>query len=132
MAPTGVQIQGLTKLVSNMQKLGVEADDLKGAFSRIGSRAESHMQSIAPKRTGDLAGSVRQSRRKNSVYIRIGFKNTHRGRWSPYAPIIVFGWPARGISPNPFPFRTVAVYGQWAAREVEKELNKLIRQKGLD
>jgi hypothetical protein len=128
---TVVEVVGLREVVRNLERLGTQAEDLKGAFSRVGAKAESHAQSTAPRRTGDLAASVRQSKRKNSVYLYAGKARTHPGRWSPYGPIVHFGWGRRGIEAQPWMYRTVAVWGPWAAQEVEREMQALIRKLGF-
>ena len=121
-----VEVVGLRKVVTQLQRLGTQAEDLKGAFTRIGSRAVTHAQRGAPKRTGRLAGSVRQSRRKNSVYLYAG-----RARL-PYAGPIHFGWPARNIKANPWMYRTVDDVGPWAVKELEREIATLIRRLDLN
>jgi len=125
---TSVRVDGINTVVRQMQRLGVEAEDLKGAFQRVGAKAEGHAQSIAPKRSGALAASVRQSKRKNSVYLYAGY-NSNR---LPYAAVIHFGWPSRNIEAQPFMYRTVQVWGPWAVGEIEREMNTLIRKLDLD
>lgn len=126
-----VEIEGLRQVVRNLERLGVESKDLKGAFQRVGAKAEQHGQATAPRASGDLAASVRQSKRKNSVYIYAGRNRTHRNRWSPYAGVIHFGWGKRGIEPQPWLYNTVRVWGAWAAKQVEVEMQRLIQRKGF-
>lgn len=123
----GVEVVGLNRVVRNMQRMGVSVEDLKGAFTRIGSRAESHAQSTAPRVSGALAGSVRQSRRKNSVYLYAGYNSKRL----PYAAVIHWGWPRRNIEGNPWMHRTVGVLGTWSVGEMQRELDSVIRRYGF-
>lgn len=122
---TSVRVEGIRRVISQMERLGVDVKDLKGAFQRIGSRAEAHAKGEAPVLTGRLAGSVRQSKRKNSVYLYAGRKSI------PYAGVIHFGWPARNITSNPFMYRTVGALGPGAVKEIERELQMLIDRRGF-
>lgn len=62
---------------------------------------------------GELARSVRYGAAQRYGYVSIGNSKTE------YTKPIVFGWPAHGIAPNPFPYdaleaktaEVVALYG---------------------
>lgn len=119
----GVEVKGLRKIVRSMEKLGVETEDLKGAFTRIGARALSTANAGTPIKTGALLKSNRQSKRKNAVYLLSGYKATFYARFVHYGTISM---PAR-----PYLADAVRKDGKWAVNELEKELAKLINGVGL-
>src|SRR5215468_8032398 len=67
--------------------------DVHGQIAQIQATAG---QSLAPKRTGMLAGSIRPTRQAARVVIKAG------GARVPYAAVIHWGWPAHGITANPW------------------------------
>lgn len=118
-----VEVKNLNKVLRRMKKLGVEMRDLKDAFQRIGARVTSDAQSGAPVRSGRLSGSVRQSRRQNSVYIRAGGKRTY------YAPYV--HWGTKEIRKNQWMTRAAQKNAKYALRELETEMQQLINQLGV-
>jgi hypothetical protein len=50
----------------------------------------------APVRSGKLEGTIRAGRGKTKAVVRAG------GARAPYAGVIHYGWPARGIAAQPF------------------------------
>jgi hypothetical protein len=120
-----VYIKGLNETVRSMERLGVEAQDLRDAFGRITELAYGAAQRHVPRgRTGKLAGGIRKSRRKNAAVL-------YQGRRSPvYMPYAMFGaktWP------RPVPYLYMArsdVEGQ-VQPLIERELNTLISRLGL-
>ena len=119
-----VTIEGLNQTVRTVKKLGVEAADLKDAFSRIGSRATSKVKSATPVGTGRLKATVKQSRRQNSVYISAGSKRAY------YGPFV--HWGTHTIKGNPWMTRVANAEAPHALDELQKELDQIIRQLGLD
>lgn len=118
-----VEVTGLNKVLRQMKKLGVEARDLKDAFQRIGAKVTADATSGAPVRSGRLAGSVRQSRRQNSVYIRAGGKRTY------YAPFV--HWGTKDIKRNRFMTRAAEKNAGFALRQLEYEMQGLINKLGI-
>lgn len=92
----GFRVEGLNKLTRDLSALGLDVEDLKGAFAPIAAEGARLAASFAPKRTGALAGSIRGNRAKNKAVVAAG-----RAR-VPYAGPINYGWPKRGIAPSGF------------------------------
>ena len=90
------RVGGIRDLVRDLQRLGLTVDDLKGAFGAIAAKGAKTAESLAPKRSGALAASVRGNRAKNKAIVTAG-----RAR-VPYAGPINYGWPARRIQPSLF------------------------------
>lgn len=120
----GVQVVGLRKVVTQMQKLGVKAEDLKGAFTRIGTRALSTANAGTPVRSGALKSSNKKSKRKNSVYLYSGNKRANYAIYPHYGTMYQ--------SAQLYLTKVVEKDGPWAVREIEKEMSQLISQLGLD
>lgn len=118
-----VEVKNLNKVLRQMKRLGVEMRDLKDAFQRIGAKVTADATSGAPVRSGRLSGSVRQSRRQNSVYIRAGGKRTY------YAPYV--HWGTKEIRKNPWMTRAAQKNAKYALRELETEMQQLINQLGV-
>lgn len=120
----GVQIKGLRKVITQIEKLGVESEDLKGAFQRIGARAISTANAGTPVASGALKASNRQSKRKNSVYLYSGKAKTKYARFVHYGTIY--------MNERPYLYAAVEKDGPWAVRELENEIDKLITKLGLN
>jgi len=124
MANTAVQIEGLNKVTRALKKYGVSVEDLKGAFTKIGTRLEVGAKQRTPFRSGKFQGSIRQSRRQNSVYLYAG------GRRAMHAPYVEFGTKyQRAQEPMQ---RTFRANKRWGLQQIELEINTLIRKYGLD
>ena len=96
-----VKIEGLSKLQRDLRKLSTDALDLnKEEFletnKRIAEIIIGESKKYVPVLTGALAQSVRNASTKKSAKVRAGNVGV------PYAGPIHFGWPSRGIRPNPF------------------------------
>ena len=96
-----VKIEGLSKLQRDLRKLSTDALDLnKEEFLETNKRVAEiiigESKKYVPVLTGALAQSVRNVSTKKSAKVRAGNVGV------PYAGPIHFGWPSRGIRPNPF------------------------------
>ena len=96
---TGVQVVGLSRTITQMRKLGVDAADLKEAWEPLGYQAVGVAMSLTPQRTGKLARSVRASRKQNGVTVRVGNAR------APYAVYPHFGTTYQ--PPQEWMFRTL-------------------------
>lgn len=121
----GVRVEGLTKVVRDLQSLGLEIDDLKDAFSEIAAEGARVAAGFAPVRKGTLAGSVRGNRAKSKAVVTAG-----RAR-IPWAGPINYGWKKRNIKPALFMQRADEVMQPRALAELERAIEKKIRERGL-
>lgn len=121
----GFRVEGLSRVVRDLQGLGLEVDDLKDAFSKIAARGAVVMAGFTPKRSGRLAGSVRGNRAKSKAVVAAGRAAV------PYAGPINYGWPARGIAAAAFNVKTDAVMSPIALQLLEDDINQKIRERGL-
>jgi HK97 gp10 family phage protein len=121
---SGVRVKGLREVVRSLERLGVEAKDLKGAFKRIGALIQHDAQTLAPEKTGRLAASIRPSNTKNKSVIRAG------GAKVPYAGVQHYGG-YHNIEAKPFLTDAVSRNQSKAVDLMDEELNRLIRSLGL-
>lgn len=121
----GVRVEGLNKLVRDLQKLGLEVDDLKEAFGEIASKGAEIAASFAPKRSGALAASIRGNRAKNKAVVMSGKARVK------YAGAINYGWPRRNIKPARFMQRADEYMRPFALDMLDEAIAKKIRERGL-
>ena len=119
----GVQVVGLRKVVRQIEKLGVEAEDLKAAFRRIGARALSTANAGTPVFSGSLKSTNKQSKRKNSVYLYSGNKKNFYARFVHYGTV--------KMEARPYLYEAVEKDGPWAVKQLESEMDRLITRLGL-
>jgi hypothetical protein len=120
-----VEILGLSKLVRDLQALGVEVDELKDAFGSIAAEGARLAASFAPKRSGALAASVRGNRAKAKAVVSAG-----RARVK-YAGVQNYGWPAHNIAATNFMQRADEALRPTVVPTLEKSIEAMIARKGL-
>lgn len=127
MAGFGVQVEGLKELVRALENAGVDVKDLKEVFQPIARAGAEVTKRLAPVRSGALRKSVRGNRAKNKAVIMAGNK-----RKVPYAAVINYGWPSRGISANHFLQRTDPIIAPEAVKMLDRGIDELLRKAGLE
>lgn len=123
MAEPTVQIIGLNRFVRTLNRAAGDISDMKDAHQKVGEIVASAARARAPRRSGDLAGSVRSARQARRARVMVG------GARIPYAGPIHWGWPARGIAANPFVSEAAQdTESRWRdayVRDVEAALDKV-------
>jgi uncharacterized small protein (DUF1192 family) len=122
---TGIQVSGLAQLQKDLVLLGVKIDDLKDVMARLAQEGARLAASLAPRKTGRLAESVRGNRAKNAAIVRAGSARIV------YAGPINYGWPKRNIEPAGFMQRALDLMKPHVGADLERAINKLIAEKGL-
>lgn len=122
----GTRVEGLTSVVRALQALGVDVEDLKGAFSAIAAKGADLASGYAPRKSGRLAGDVRGNRAKSKAVITAGRSSL------PYAGPINYGWDRRGIEPAQFMQKADQALQPTVLSELEREINDRIRARGLN
>lgn len=118
----GVRVDGLKQTVTAMQRAGVEVDDLKDGFAKVGQAVTTRAKVLSPSRTGRLDASIRASRRKNGVVVSAG------GARAPYARYVAYG---SIHNPNPVAFLELAVASTPIDPMVAEALNAALARAGL-
>lgn len=123
MTDVDIQIVGLAELARTMKRAGVDITELKDAHTRAAQIVADRASTLAPKRTGRLAGNIRTAKQVQRARIMAGSSSV------PYAGAIHWGWPARHIEANPFISNAaVATQDEWTAayfEDVQKALDKV-------
>ena len=91
-----VRVEGARELRRTLRRAGDDLADLKDVHGRVAEKVAVAARPRAPWMTGRLSGSIRTGATKTSAIVRAG------GSSIPYAGVQEFGWPRRGISPQPF------------------------------
>lgn len=125
MREVGFKVTGVNEVVRDLLALGLDLDDLKGAFSEIAKEGAAKAADYAPRRTGTLAASVRGNRAKNKAVVLAGRSGV------PYAGPINYGWPKHHISASGFMQKASRDMEPVAVRRLEDEVNRRIRARGL-
>lgn len=120
-----LSVTGVRQVVRALEGIGLETEDLKGAFSSIAAEGARVIQGFTPVKSGRLRGDVRGNRAKSKAVVAAGRASV------PYAGPRNYGWPKRGIEPANFMQKGDAVMAPRALAELEAELNRQIRKKGL-
>lgn len=121
----GVQVEGLTRVVRDLQRLGLDVADLKAAFAGIAKLGAGLAAGFAPRRTGALAANIRGSRAKSRASVLAG------GAKVPYAGPINYGWESRGIPASGFMQRADEALRPKAPDLLIKAINDAIVTRGL-
>ena len=125
MAKTGVEVEGLNKVVRGLLEAGVELDDLKDAFAQIASQGADAAARYAPRRTGALAATIRGNKAKNKAIVTAGRAKVR------YAGPINYGWTKRNVKSSHFMQRADADLRPRVVQMLEDNINHLLHEKGL-
>ena len=91
-----IKATGVKELRRELRRMGDDLEDLKTLNLDVATMVAERAKDIVPRRTGNLADTIRPAGTKTAGRVRAGFKRV------PYAGGIHFGHPARGIQPQPF------------------------------
>lgn len=89
-----VRVEGLARTSRQLSRAGADMQNMKALMHSLGMMVVRAAQ--PPVLTGRLAGTLRAGRGKTKAVVRAGTAGV------PYAGVIHYGWPARGIRPNEF------------------------------
>lgn len=91
------ELVGRRQLLNSLRRLPKKyKKELPKIHKAAATPVAKEAKSIVPRRSGDLAGSIRALGSQKSGRAAAGSKAV------PYAGVIHFGWPDRNIKPNPF------------------------------
>jgi len=91
-----IKATGVKELRRELRRMGDDLEDLKALNLDVATLVSDRAKDIVPRRTGNLADTIRPAGTKTAGRVRAGFKRV------PYAGVIHFGFPARSIQPQPF------------------------------
>ena len=115
MAAKAAYVVGQKRFVQTMRKAGADMKELKDVNRQAANIALPAVRTLTPRgKSGKLAGSIRVGATQKAGVIRAGRKSV------PYAGVINYGWPKRGIKHSLFVKQGVAgTEGAW--RRVYKQ-----------
>jgi hypothetical protein len=113
-------VSGLREVVRNLEKVGIEAADMKEVFTAIGQMVANQASLLAPRKSGRLAASIKPTKTKNKAAVRGGSARV------PYAGAINYGWRKRGIAPSRFLQRAIDANESKAVQMMEDGLDQII------
>lgn len=92
-----IALVGGRKLRQTLKAAGVDVHKLTGANKEAATIAAGATKSTVPRRSGDLARTIRAGATTRAGVVRVGNNKT-----VPYANPIEWGWPRRGITASHF------------------------------
>lgn len=118
-----VTVEGINQLVRALKKAEQTEllAQLKQANTESGNLVVTAARPMVPVKTGNLLGSLRSNATERQAIVRAGKKKV------PYAGVIHFGWPKRGIEPQPFLFKALDQRRQQVVTTYEQALDRLVR-----
>lgn len=125
-----IRVTGLRELVRNMERAGVEAQDIKEIMFDAGNIVAKRAVELAPVRTGRLVGNIRIGKAKNKASVKVGSARV------PYARFVYFGKydQAKGglyAKANPFIFDAVKEKRQQVFDSIEEGIQGLLEKNDL-
>ena len=96
---SGVKIDGARRLRSTLRRAGVDMKEMRATHLAAAGVIVGAAQARVPRRSGNLAATVRAGATKAAAVARAG---NNRRTGVPYANPIHWGWHRRNIAPNPF------------------------------
>ncbi len=126
MPHVSVEVDGLRELVRDLERAGVDINDIKDAFARIAAEGARVGEGFTPRRSGRLADTARGNRAKGKAVLTWGKAAV------PYAGPILWGHPRRGIKPARTIARTDDVMAARAPAIFDEEIEAIFRKHGFN
>lgn len=118
-----VEITGLRSTLRDLERMGVEAEELRGLMESVANLVADAARPRARRLSGAMAGSIRPGRVKTRAVIRAGRASL------PYVGPQHYGWAARNITPNPFLTDALTTRQGAVLAELDAGLARLIEGK---
>lgn len=120
-----IKATGVKELRRELRKMGDDLEDLKALNLDVATLVSDRAKDIVPRRTGNLADTIRPAGTKTAGRVRAGFKRV------PYAGPVHFGWPARRIQPQPFLYDALDQRRSEVFNRYFEGIKKIQRRAGL-
>jgi hypothetical protein len=118
-----VKVEGIAELNRAIRKTGADASDMKDLMYDIGMLVI--RAATPPVKSGKLSGSMRAGKGKTKAIIRAG------GARVPYAPIVHYGNPKRGIGPQPFLLQALQNNREQVVRTINDGIEDILKRNYL-
>lgn len=123
---SGVHIENLRETIRDLERLGVEVEDLKEAFGEISREITTEATGQVKVLTGAARATIRPARTKNKAVVRAGSAGV------PYVAALNYGWPAHNIEGDEFLTGPANDDPEGKARRISANLDRLIRRYDLN
>jgi HK97 gp10 family phage protein len=125
-----VRVSGLRDLVRNMERAGVDAQDIKDVMEDAGTIVARRASWLAPRRTGAMANNVRVGKAKTKASIKVGSARV------PYARYVYFGKfnAAKGglyQKKNPFLYEALKATRKEVFNKIEVGMQDILKKNDL-
>ncbi|MEO6089280.1 MAG: hypothetical protein ABIQ18_39825 [Umezawaea sp.] len=120
-----VRVEGhkeLRRSINQAKNKGL-AKELREAHKQTANVVVPPARSLAPHLSGKLSASIKPSSSVKGAVVRAGSGNSAN-----YAGPIHFGWPKRGIKPQPFLFRAAYARREEYAALFQELMSALVRR----
>lgn len=121
-----VQVSGINEVKSSLNKLGQDLESNIELNKELSTVIAQRASAIAPKLTGALASSIVGNASGERAQIVAG------GPAVPYAGVIEYGWPEKGIQAQPYLTTAVNKNMDFVIQEYEKTIQTAIKKYNLD
>jgi hypothetical protein len=120
-----ITVTGQRQLKRSLKNIDGAMADLKLIHADAAKIVETRAETLAPRRSGKLAKSVRSSGTKSAGVVRSGSSSVE------YAGPVHFGWPAKNIAPQPFLYDALDQRSDEVIAVYQRRVNAVIRRNGL-
>lgn len=118
-----VRVEGLNRVTRQLRAAGTDAQDMRDLMHHLGEIVIDGAD--IPSRTARLSANVRAGRGQTKAVVRAGSARV------PYAGVIHYGWPARGIPARPFLTDALQRRHQQVFTALETGIDQLLKANGL-
>ena len=118
-AESTIQVKGADRLASTLKDASDELTDLAAANAAIGTMVVNEARGLAPKRTGQLAGSI-------TATVAVGVIDVAAD--VVYAGPIHWGWPAHSIAAQPFIYDAIRNTEEQSVQIYTDELDRVLEK----
>lgn len=125
-----VRVSGLRDLVRNLERAGVDAQDIKDVMEDAGTIVARRASWLAPRRTGKLANDIRVNKAKTKASVSVGRQRV------PYARYVYFGKynAAKGglyQKANPFLYTAINATRKEVFNKIEIGIEDILKKNDL-
>jgi len=120
-----IELEGFKALIGQLRAAGDDLSDLSELNHRLGLIVIANTN--APRKSGELAGTLRAGKGKTKAVIRAGYAK--RGA---YAGVVHYGDPHRNHRANPFLVRGLAASQGQVMTELTNGINQILVKNNLN
>lgn len=128
MARAQIEVDGGRETRRKFKQAGEGMADLKNTHKWIADSVAGTAKTLVPVKSGALQRSIRGSGTQASAIVRSGNNRKSGASAVPYGGPIHFGWPERGIRPQPFLYEAIDNRRQEVIDAYNQQVTQIIRR----